>query len=61
MTKYHVVYEIVDSYDATIEGDFGYYSLRDAVKKGHYSGDLDRSWRNGDFKVIDIQEVIDAS
>jgi hypothetical protein len=62
----------VESYDATLEGDFAYYSLRDAqgifesandvvnaVKDGHYSGDLDRSWRNGELRVLDIVEVKD--
>ena len=57
MPKYTVIYEIVETYDATLEGDFGYYSLRDAIKNGHYAEDFDRSWRDGDIRVIDILEV----
>lgn len=61
MPRYTVMYEIVEEYDATLEGDFDYYSLRTALENGHYSGDLDRSWRNGELRVIDILEIKDAS
>jgi len=57
MTKYTVIYEVVDVYDATLEGDFDYHSLRKAVKDGHYQDTLDRSWREGGVKVIDIWKV----
>jgi len=60
MTKYTVIYEVVETYDATIEGDFGYYSLRKAVEDGHYQDTLDRSWRDGGLKVIDIWKIEDA-
>lgn len=60
MPSYNIIYEIVETYDCTIEGDFGYYSLRKTLEDGHYSGDLDRSWINGELRVIDIREVKDV-
>ena len=57
MAKYTVIYEIVESYDATVEGDFDYTSLREHIESGHYSEDFDRSWRNGEIRVTDIWEV----
>ena len=59
MPKYNIIYEIVETYDATLEGDFGYYSLRKALEDGHYNGDLDRSWINGKLRVIDFKEITD--
>jgi len=60
MTKYTVIYEVVESYDATLEGDFDYHSLRKAVEDGHYQDTLDRSWRDGSIKVVDIWKIEDA-
>ena len=57
MTKYTVIYEVVNVYDATLEGDFDYASLLQAVKDGHYQYTLDRSWRDGGLKVIDIWKI----
>ena len=57
MTKYTVIYEVVETYDATLEGDFDYHSLRQTVEDGHYLDTLDRSWREGGVKVIDIRKV----
>ena len=57
MPRYGVIYEIVETYDATLEGEFDYHSLREAVENGHYQDDFDRSWRDGHIRVLDVWEA----
>ena len=57
MPKYTVIYEIVETYDATLEGEFDYHSLRAEIENGHYLDSLDRSWREGGIRVLDVWEV----
>lgn len=60
MPKYHIVYEVVESYDATIEGVFDHNSLTDAVTSGHWNGYIDRSWREGrTVRVKEFTQVTD--
>lgn len=58
MPRYTIIYDVVESYDASIDVD-SLDDLAAAVEYGHWHGDLDRSWREGTVRVVEIWRVDD--
>ena len=56
MPKYTVIYEVVEKYDATLEGDYTHDFIAHMIENGHYSEDFDRSWREGGIRIVDVWE-----
>ena len=58
MPRYTVMYEVVESYDASIDVD-SLDDLTAVVEYSHYDGSLDRSWREATVRITDIWRVDD--
>jgi len=58
MPRYTVMYEVVETYDASIDLD-SLDNLTAAVEYGHWNDEIDRSWREGTVRVVDIWRVDD--
>lgn len=53
MPKYNVMYEVVESYDATIDVE-SLHNLTDFIEHGHWNEEIDRSWRGSMVRVVNI-------
>ena len=58
MPKYDIIYEIVESYDASIDAD-SLDDLTAAVEQAHWNDEIDRSYRDGSVRVVEIWMVDD--
>lgn len=58
MARYTVMYEVVETYDASIDVD-SLDNLTDAVKQAHWNDEIDRSYRDGTVRVTEVWRVDD--
>lgn len=58
MPRYTVMYEVVETYDASINLD-SLDDLTAAVEHGHWNEEIDRSWRGSMVRVVNIWRVDD--